>query len=73
MKPVLGLLTFVLLAGALSSGCAIVPQNRRGVLADRSCRSTTTRSRPTASRSSTAREGAAGGDGAAAGGGCGCQ
>lgn len=74
MKPVLGLLTFVLLAGALSSGCVIVPQNRRGVLADKIMQldedSLETYRKQ---KLYSTREAAAGGDGAAAGGGCGCQ
>ena len=59
---------------ALVAGCAVVPQNRRSRLAD-----------PMMSLGDshldsyrkqklyTSREGAAGGDGAPAGGGCGCQ
>lgn len=62
------------LLAALSQGCALVPQNRRAHLAD-----------PMMSFSDDAleahrkqklyntREGAAGGDGLSAGGGCGCQ
>ena len=65
-----GLLALVLSA----TGCAVVPQNRRGRLAD-----------PMMALGGDdlearhhqklygAREGAAGGDGAPAGGGCGCQ
>lgn len=63
----------VVLAGALG-GCAIVPQNRRAKLAD-----------PTMAihedpleaaqreKFHSTREGAAGGDGSTAGGGCGCR
>jgi len=71
MKPALCLLFAAL---SLSMGCVVVPQNRRAHLAD-----------PMMSLSSDAldahhkqklystREGAAGGDGLSAGGGCACQ
>jgi Domain of unknown function (DUF4266) len=64
----------LVVAALVLSGCAIVPQNRRAHLAD-----------PTMAIEDDSldayrkqklygvREGAAGGDGAAAGGGCGCQ
>jgi hypothetical protein len=67
-------LSGALAAAALLAGCAAVPQNRRARLAD-----------PMMSlydepldayrrhKLYDVREGAAGGDGAAAGGGCGCQ
>jgi hypothetical protein len=59
---------------ALSSGCAIVPQNRRAVLADPIMQ---VGDEPTEAYRKQkfygVREGAAGGDGVAAGGGCGCQ
>lgn len=59
---------------ALVPGCLIVPQNRRGALADPIMRldddALETHSRQ---KFHTTREGAAGGDGATAGGGCGCQ
>jgi len=62
------------LAVVLASGCATVPQNRRGHLADPMMSLT---GDPTnAARQQKlydTREGAAGGDGATAGGGCGCQ
>ena len=55
-------------------GCLLVPQNRRGALADPIMRldedSLETHSRQ---KFFTSREGAAGGDGATAGGGCACQ
>lgn len=57
-----------------SSGCAIVPQNRRGQLADPllSFDEDPLEAHKKSKFYST-REGAAGGDGAPAGGGCGCQ
>jgi starvation-inducible outer membrane lipoprotein len=59
---------------ALLAGCVVVPQNRRGRLADRIMQLEddaleTYRKQKLYST----REAAAGGDGAAAGGGCGCQ
>jgi hypothetical protein len=66
--------TLLLLVTLNAAGCALVPQNRRAHLAD-----------PMMSLEEDAlethkkqkfygtREGAAGGDGAVAGGGCGCQ
>lgn len=63
----------VMLAAVLS-GCATVPQNRRGALADPM---TALEDEPldAARRTKmyTSREGAAGGDGTTAGGGCSCQ
>ncbi len=64
-----------LLAVALaSSACAAVPQNRRARLAD-PMMGLTDEPLDAARRQKLydTREGAAGGDGAAAGGGCGCQ
>ena len=63
---------FLCLVGA--SGCVIVPQSRRAVLADKIMQLDedaleTYRKQKLYST----REAAAGGDGAAAGGGCGCQ
>jgi uncharacterized protein DUF4266 len=56
------------------AGCLIVPQNRRAALADRMMQldedPLETHSRQ---KFYTTREAAAGGDGATAGGGCGCQ
>jgi starvation-inducible outer membrane lipoprotein len=56
------------------SGCATVPQNRRAHLADPMM---SISDEPTEAyrkqKLYTTREGAAGGDGVAAGGGCGCQ
>jgi hypothetical protein len=60
--------------GLLLAGCAIVPQNRRAALADPmmslSDESTTGYRKH---KLYDTREAAAGGDGAVAGGGCGCQ
>ncbi len=64
----------VLLVALAASGCATVPQNRRAHLADPMMAitddpiDTYRREKLTSTR-----EGAAGGDGVAAGGGCGCQ
>jgi hypothetical protein len=65
----------VLLASLLgTAGCATVPQNRRARLAD-PMMSLTDEPLDAARRQKLydTREGAAGGDGAAAGGGCGCE
>ena len=60
----------VLLAG----GCAIVPQNRRAHLADPMMQLNTDSTETYRKQKFySTREGAAGGDGAVAGGGCGCQ
>jgi hypothetical protein len=67
------LLFFSALSIALGAGCAIVPRYQRGTLADPAMDGS---SDPVGSRALRkfhwAREGAAGGDGMAAGGGCGC-
>ncbi len=62
------------LAAAVVTGCATVPQNRRGHLAD-PMMNLSEESLDAARRQKMydTREGAAGGDGANAGGGCGCQ
>jgi hypothetical protein len=59
---------------AYASGCATVPQNRRARLAD-PMMSLTDEPMEAFRRQKLydTREGAAGGDGSAAGGGCGCQ
>jgi hypothetical protein len=64
----------VVLASAAAAGCATVPQNRRAHLAD-PMMGLTGDSLDAARRQKLydTREGAAGGDGATAGGGCGCQ
>jgi hypothetical protein len=63
-----------LLLAVCTSACATVPQNRRARLAD-PMMSLTDEPLEAARRQKLydTREGAAGGDGAAAGGGCGCQ
>ena len=68
------LLFTALLLGLGVSACATVPQNRRARLAD-PMMSLTDEPLDAARRTKLydTREGAAGGDGAAAGGGCGCQ
>jgi len=59
---------------ALSAGCAIVPQNRRAHLADPiMALEDDSLDAYRKQKLYGVREGAAGGDGAAAGGGCGCQ
>ncbi len=56
------------------SGCAIVPQNRRAKLADPMMSMTDDALEAYRKQKLySTREGAAGGEGAAAGGGCGCQ
>ena len=65
----------VLLLAALvaAGGCAIVPKNRRRYLADPTMQPDEDVLRDRAhAKIHTAREGAAGGDGEPAGGGCGC-
>jgi hypothetical protein len=64
----------LLLLLVLVPGCVVVPQNRRGHLADRIMQldEDSTESFRRTKLYST-REAAAGGDGASAGGGCGCQ
>jgi hypothetical protein len=55
------------------AGCAIVPKNRRQYLADPTMQPTDDPLREKAAdKMHTAREGAAGGNGEPAGGGCGC-
>ena len=69
MKKLLWLLIVVGVAG-----CAIVPQNRRAHLADPMMTfGVDPLERYTREKFYTSREGAAGGDGAVAGGGCACQ
>jgi hypothetical protein len=67
-------LKIILLFCLALAGCALVPQNRRGHLADpmMSISDEPTEAYRTRKFYST-REGAAGGDGAVAGGGCACQ
>jgi hypothetical protein len=64
----------LLLLALLASGCAIVPQNRRAHLADpMMALDEDPLETHRKQKFYSTREGAAGGDGAAAGGGCGCQ
>jgi hypothetical protein len=68
------LLVALALVLAAASGCAMVPKNRRQYLADPTMQPNESRLRGRASaKMHTAREGAAGGDGEPAGGGCGCS
>jgi hypothetical protein len=68
------LLVVPVLLAASAAGCATVPQNRRAHLAD-PMMNLTDEPLEAARRQKLydTREGAAGGDGASAGGGCGCQ
>ncbi len=68
------LVVTALAAAPMLAGCATVPQSRRARLAD-PMMSLSEDPLETYSKQKlyTSREGAAGGDGAAAGGGCGCQ
>ena len=72
MRSLLGLVVLVL--GLLVGGCATVPQNQRKHLAD-PMMNFEVDSLDAAKRQKfyDTREGAAGGDGLPAGGGCGCQ
>ncbi len=66
---------FLIVVALLFSGCALVPQNRRGAFADpimSSFDEDALEAHKKAKFYST-REAAAGGDGVPAGGGCGCQ
>ena len=72
MRPLLGFV--VLLYVVLQVGCVVVPQNRRGQLADRIMQlDEDPLESYRRSKLYSTREAAAGGDGASAGGGCGCQ
>jgi hypothetical protein len=64
----------LLLLALLASGCVVVPQNRRARLADPLMSFSDDALEDHAkSKFYSTREAAAGGDGAPAGGGCGCQ
>lgn len=64
----------VLLFALFTTSCAVVPQNRRGKMADPMMQiADDPLEIYRKQKFYTTREGAAGGDGAAAGGGCGCQ
>jgi hypothetical protein len=68
------LVVLVVLVAAPSSGCVIVPQNRRARLADPMMAfSADSLEAHRKQKLYSSREGAAGGDGATAGGGCACQ
>ncbi|MFO0737704.1 MAG: DUF4266 domain-containing protein [Labilithrix sp.] len=67
-------IVFLLIALVTLAGCSTVPQNRRGKLADPMMSLTDDQlEQYRKSKLYNTREAAAGGDGAAAGGGCGCQ
>lgn len=62
------------IAAIAAAGCAIVPKNRRQYLADPTMQPSDDPLRDKAAdKMHTAREGAAGGNGEPAGGGCGCS
>ena len=64
----------LVLGVTLVAGCAIVPQNRRGLLADpMMALDADPLETHKKQKFYSSREGAAGGDGAVAGGGCSCQ
>jgi hypothetical protein len=68
------LLLLVICIGVVCGSCAIVPRNRRQYLADPTMQPTVDPiGDKSASKLHTSREGAAGGDGEPAGGGCGCS
>jgi hypothetical protein len=70
----LGAVLGLLVGAILGSACAVVPQNRRKHLADPTMQGEDSSLEAGADRKlHTAREGAGGGDGTAAGGGCGCS
>ena len=62
-----------LLLAATSSGCAVVPQNRRAKLAEPAMQANDDLNAHRKRKLYTTREAAAGGDGKTAGGGCSCQ
>jgi hypothetical protein len=63
----------VLAVAAVSSACATVPQNRRARFADPMMAPSESTDAARRQKLYDTREGAAGGDGTPAGGGCGCQ
>jgi len=64
----------LLIATGAATGCAIVPKNRRQYLSDPTMQASESPLEDRVRRKlHTAREGAAGGDGEPAGGGCGCS
>jgi hypothetical protein len=73
MRALLHVFVVLIAAGAAASGCAIVPRYQRGTLSDPAMDASSDNVSSRAMRKfHWAREGAAGGDGMAAGGGCGC-
>jgi hypothetical protein len=74
MKRPIALALLLIVAGGLASGCLVVPQNRRKRLADPMMRFDADGLEAYKKQKFySTREGAAGGDGTPAGGGCGCQ
>jgi len=74
MKRPIALALLLIVAGGLDSGCLVVPQNRRKRLADPMMRFDADGLEAYKKQKFySTREGAAGGDGTPAGGGCGCQ
>lgn len=76
MKPIAKAALHALVVSLLvaASGCVIVPQNRRSALADPLMQfDEDSLEHYKKSKFYSTREGAAGGDGSPAGGGCGCQ
>jgi hypothetical protein len=74
MKRGLALALLLAVVTGLASGCAVVPQNRRKRLADPMMRfDADVLEAYKRQKFYSTREGAAGGDGTPAGGGCGCQ
>jgi len=74
MKRALAFTLLLTIVGGLASGCMVVPQNRRKRLADPMMRFDADGLEAyKRQKFYSTREGAAGGDGTPAGGGCGCQ
>ncbi len=74
MKRVVATTLALATLATLASGCVMVPQNRRKRLADPMMRfDTDSLEAHKRQKLYSTREGASGGDGAPAGGGCGCQ
>jgi hypothetical protein len=66
--------SFLFMLAVVSSGCVVVPQNRRAKLADpMMALSPDTLEAQRKQKLYSSREGAAGGEGRSAGGGCACQ
>jgi hypothetical protein len=74
LSTLLTLLALVAVGACGAGGCALVPQNRRAALADPLMQfDEDSLEAHKKSKFYSTREGAAGGDGTPAGGGCGCQ